>query len=89
MAKTKKTAAKQPVITREMLRARAKVLGLTFKVTDAHAFPREMRINVSKAEGGTEGTAYYTQDAEDCYKTMCWMANERDKRLGRPVEEDE
>lgn len=69
-------------VTHKMLRAHARALGMSFYVTQAHAHPREMRINLKKVDGGTEATAYYTQDADDAMQTMIYMAKLRDRNKG-------
>jgi hypothetical protein len=62
-----------------------KELNLDFSHTVLGSFSREYRINLLIADGGTDETAYYTDDRDDAVATAKAMAKQRDaqKLLGR------
>lgn len=69
------TAKSNPVITKKMISESAKRLGnVEAKFNNDYG---EWRVNFKP---GREGTAYYTDDAEDAYWTMLKMSEQKDNR---------
>jgi hypothetical protein len=70
----------QPKLTQKEVFARIRAIGMT--VTMVHS-TGEYRVNFPKSEGGTEESAYYTNDGLDAIGTAQAMKNAAGYRLRR------
>lgn len=63
-------------LTRQTVISAIRAMGLTCNWKPA---TNEYRVNLIKADGGTEGTSYYTNDGQDAIDTARMMAQSRPK----------